>query len=99
MVKFGWSPTSRIVAGSAIRSQASLVGILGGVAGIAILWCRFKFLNGVGIEMTLATQYLGMFTRQLEWDFIVDEFMPIRIHPIMTDQAGRSKVLLMHLHE
>jgi hypothetical protein len=66
MIEFGRSPGSGVVTRSAICSKTSLVCIITGMTRFAILGSGFEIRNTVGIDVTLTTCYLGMFSDQLE---------------------------------
>lgn len=99
MIEGGRCPAIGSVAGTAVRAQTALVGVVFLMAGRAVFWGRLEVRKGAGIYVTLSALDLGMFPGQLEWYASMVEFVGIGIQPIVAGQAVITKVQGMGLHE
>ena len=88
VVELGWFPSIHRMAGCAIPSKSTLMGIVIVVAGIAILQRCLKIADRARIEMTFRTVEPVMFAGDLELEPVVIEIRHQAVHTVMTIQAG-----------
>ena len=99
MVKSGFLPIRWIVAGTAIRAKLSVMGIVSGVTGSAILGCSRKIGQCARIHVTFQAGHLGMFAFQLESEPRMAKGFTKSVHSVVTGKAGRPIGLDMRLGE
>ena len=99
MVEGGLLPIGRGMAGAAVRAEGALVGILGGVAGIAILRCRGKISQGVRAGVTLRAGHARMSAVHLEDETGMAKGFAKAIHAVVAGEASRPVGQDMRLGE
>jgi len=92
-------PAAGAMASATISTQLTLMSIILGMAGIAILRSRLQVSNAACTAVAAGTVHLGVLASKLEGDVIVIEVMSIGINPIMTSQAGLPKCLQVCQHK
>jgi hypothetical protein len=80
VVKCGRQPASGCVAGATILSELTVMVVVFGMAGIAILRCAFEDI----VDVTIRAAYRGVLTQQLERSLVMIES---RLFPILRDMA------------
>jgi len=81
------APALRGVAGLAIRSIASLVGILAAMAGKAILWSIFQIRTVASVLVTGGTGCRFMPASQCKGEEVVVKILSIGVQTVVTSQA------------
>ncbi len=99
VIKGRWTPPLGRMTRSAVRSKASLMRIILCMTGEAILTGCLQGGNGSGLHVTLRAHQSGMFSIQLEGEFIVIEIMTVTFDAVVTFKTAVSECHFMIHHE
>lgn len=89
----GGLPAVDCMTGGAIRSKLTLMNIILGMAGGAVLWSSFEYI----ILMAILTGNVGMFAIQLEGEFRMVNLGRFPTLRCMTSFALCAKLSFMHI--